>query len=136
MLHVNDVVVGIGSHLRVASTELLREELREIVELKTRHACHQVTADHRIVIPCDESPCGKTDIVAKALRVGDLVFCGEQASKLVKVTSHFLRTEVVRLQFDPDEPVESFIAPKWGLLSKGCKVDHDGFSICNTDDGF
>ena len=47
-----------------------------------------------------------------------------------------MRIEAVELHFCPDEPVESFLSPRWGVLSKGHGLEEDVHSIPSTDDGF
>lgn len=79
-----------------------------------------------------------------------MVFCGLHVTPLTNVLHYRGRTVLIELVLRPDDPVASFIAPKWGLVTKGsrercsvdyasserCIVDCDSISIPDTDDGF
>eukprot|EP00930_Biecheleria_cincta_P048412 TRINITY_DN33728_c0_g1_i1.p1 TRINITY_DN33728_c0_g1~~TRINITY_DN33728_c0_g1_i1.p1 ORF type:complete len:421 (+),score=81.60 TRINITY_DN33728_c0_g1_i1:178-1440(+) len=135
-LKEGDLVFDInGGAVKVDYACMHQDSLRNIVNLKTRAASLSVTADHRIVVPgIDGRPTAEK--AAGELQCGDKVFCGKHAANLTKVGVHKMRTKVVELRFAPDSPVESFIAPKWSLLSKGDATDIDVMSTCKTDDGF
>lgn len=138
-IRVGDTVIGVfQTQLHVIFAKIHGPALRELVELRTRAAYLKVTADHRITVP-DLVGRPSASKQAKELQSGDQVFVGQRIAELVSVRSSRMRIEAVELHFDPDEPVESFLSPRWGLLSRG--HDHqedkeDMDSIPDTDDGF
>jgi len=135
-LVVGDYVVGFSDEmLEIVSKQVHAEEIREVVKLKTRRQTLSVTSDHRVPVS-DTSSRPSVEKSAAELRVGDLVFCGQPPEPLVKVeTPSLMRTVVVELRFRPDEPVESFIAPRWALATMGASEPDDA-SIPNTEDGY
>jgi len=124
-----------GQSLDVVEVRTHAEARRLIAHLKTRTTSLAVSADHRIVVPgpanspLAEKPAGE-------LKQGDLVFCAEKAVPLEKVSVHWLNTMVVEVSFQPDNPVQSFIAPKWCMLTKGGKHHTEASDGFVTDDGF
>lgn len=135
-IRVGDMVIGVfQTQLCVTFAKIHGPALKELVELRTRAAYLKVTADHRITVP---DLVGKPSAwkQAKDLQGGDQVFVGQRIAELVSVRSSRMRIEVVELHFDPDEPVESFLSPRWGLLTRGHAHQEDMGSIPDTDDGF
>jgi len=129
-LREHDTVLNFkGKSITVASIKIHEDQNCDVVELRTREATLTVTATHRVLIPNEQ---GTIDAVKYAgdLCRGDKVFCGVRPEPLVKVLKHKMRTRCVEIQFEPDDPVESFLAPKWSVLSKGQSPHYD------TDDGF
>lgn len=129
-LKENDKVLNFkGTPITVASIKIHEDQNCDVVELRTREATLTVTATHRVLIPNEQ---GTIDAVKYAgdLYGGDKVFCGVRPEPLVKVLKHKMRTRCVEIQFEPDDPLESFLAPKWSVLSKGQSPHYD------TDDGF
>lgn len=129
-LRVYDTVMNFkGTLITVASIQIHEEDNCDVVELRTREVALTVTSSHRVLIPNDH---GTIDTVkyATCLYAGDRVFCGDRPEPLVKVLKHKQRTRCVEIVFEPDDPVESFLAPKWSVLSKGQSQHYD------TDDGF
>ena len=129
-LKENDKVLNFkGTPITVASIKIHEDQNCDVVELRTREATLTVTATHRVLIPNEQ---GTIDAVKYACDLcrGDKVFCGVRPEPLVKVLKHKMRTRCVEIQFEPDDPVESFLAPKWSVLSKGQSPHYD------TDDGF
>eukprot|EP00427_Karlodinium_veneficum_P007541 CAMPEP_0169075902 /NCGR_PEP_ID=MMETSP1015-20121227/8065_1 /TAXON_ID=342587 /ORGANISM="Karlodinium micrum, Strain CCMP2283" /LENGTH=341 /DNA_ID=CAMNT_0009135335 /DNA_START=51 /DNA_END=1076 /DNA_ORIENTATION=- len=92
------------------------EELRTLVQLKTREASLKVTADHRIPVQTLD---GQVERLAGELSKGDEVLCGQNPVPLVSVSSHRMHTRVVQLGFLPDAPLEAFRPPRHGLASYG-----------------
>lgn len=91
---------------------------RNLVQLITRHGNIKVSAKHPIVVASDEGrPTEKK--LAKCLEIGDRVFVGEHAQRLTKIIKTEERAELFMISFHPDEPVEAFIAPQQGVLTKG-----------------
>mmetsp|Transcript_129260 Transcript_129260/g.326280 ORF Transcript_129260/g.326280 Transcript_129260/m.326280 type:complete len:401 (+) Transcript_129260:31-1233(+) len=117
-----------GQVLHVAGVQVHDEAQRNMVQLKTRTTSITVTGDHRVLIP---GPDGSfAEKLAGDLKTGELVFCAEKPVPLEKVAAHWCSTKVVEVRFEPDHPVQAFIAPKWCLLTKG---EQDALL---TDDGF
>merc|ERR1712139_354070 len=88
-------------------------------KLSTQEAFLKVTSTHRMVVPDKEGrPCDVKD--ACDLKRGDWVFCGTRAQRLVKdPVVRQERNRPIEITFEPDDGVESFMAPKWSLVSKG-----------------
>mmetsp|Transcript_20434 Transcript_20434/g.46227 ORF Transcript_20434/g.46227 Transcript_20434/m.46227 type:complete len:119 (-) Transcript_20434:217-573(-) len=116
--------------IMVAAIKIHEEQNCDVVELRTREAALIVTASHRVLIPDDHGTMEYATMNAGELYKGDKVFCGDRPEPLVKVLKHKMRTRCVEIEFEPDEPVESFLAPKWSVLSKGQPRHYD------TEDGF
>lgn len=106
------------------------------MELRTRAASLRATACHRIVVPdAVGAPCAERR--AEDLEKGDRVFVGDQVQDLVKTPSLYeMATAVVEVCFQPDEPVQTFLSPRWCVLSFGNAGQDDLESIPATDDGF
>lgn len=135
-IRVGDTVIGVfQTQLRVTFAKTHSPAVRDLVELRTRAAYLKVTADHSITVP-DRAGRPSHSKQAKDLKSGDRVFVGQRIAELVCVRSSRMRIEAVELHFDPDEPVESFLSPRWGLLSRGHASKEDMDSIPDTDDGF
>lgn len=118
-----------GELIKVASVKIHREALCSVVELRTREASLTVSATHRVVVP--DTLGNPADLKEAAeLSSGDVVFCGDRAASLVKVLPYRIVTQLIEIAFEPDCPVQSFMAPKWSVLSKGASAHYD------TDDGF
>jgi len=113
-----DTVLGAsGNRLTVVSKQVHERMKRKLVTLRTTQSELTVTADHRVVIRGVDGVLSEN--VAGNLKKGDLVLCGALEQKLTKVMSFVANVEVVELRFDPDDPVETFKAPRWGILTKG-----------------
>merc|ERR1712151_736588 len=135
-IKAGDMVVGVfQTKLCVTFTKVHPPALRELVELRTRAAYLKVTADHLITVP-DLVGRPSASKQAKDLQTGDKVFVGQRIADIVSVRCSRMRIEAVELHFDPDEPVESFLSPRWGVLSRGQGHDEDKNSVPDTDDGF
>lgn len=134
-IKAGDMVAGVFRMLRVTSAEIHVPALRELVELRTRAAYLKVTADHLITVP-DLVGRPSASKQAKDLQIGDQVFVGQRIAEIVSLRASRMRIEAVELHFDPDEPVESFLSPRWGVLSRGHRRQEDMDSIPSTDDGF
>jgi len=131
-----NMVVGVfGTKLSVTFATVHPLAMRELVEVRTRAAYLKVTADHHITVP-DLVGRPSASKQAKDLQIGDNVFVGQRMAEIVSVRSSRMRIEAVELHFKPDEPVESFLSPRWGVLSRGHAHEEDTISIPNTDDGF
>lgn len=131
----DEVLSMFGTQLRVKFAKIHPPHLRELTELRTRAAYLKVTADHLITVPdLRGKPCAKKQ--AKDLQIGDDVFVGARIAPLVKTRTSCMRVEVVELHFDPNEPVESFLSPQWGVLSWGQGMEEDTQDIPSTDDGY
>ena len=129
-LKENDKVLNLqGTQITVALIKIHEDQNCDVLELRTREATLKVTATHRVLIPNEQ---GTIDAVEYAgnLKENDNVFCGVRPAPLVRVSKRKMRTRCVEIQFEPDDPVESFLAPKWSVLSKGQSPHYD------TDDGF
>jgi len=103
-----------GKTLRVAFHEIHLRQQRKLVTLGTAQAELTVTHDHRI-----QGPGGIT--AASDLQVGDLVMCGDRSQSLAKVKPFNQVTEVVEIRFDPDDPVQTRLAPRWGIETLGAE---------------
>jgi len=123
----NKVLDFRGQSVEVGDLLVHDEARRLLVQLKTRATSIAVTADHRIVVPLDGSMAEKR---AAELKKGDLVYCKDQPVPLEKVSSHWMTTRVVEVKLQPDSPVQTFMAPKWCMLTMG---EED---TVVTDDGF
>lgn len=130
-VQVGDSVISVhGQPLVVLGKIIHEEDVCDIVELRTRGASLRVTTSHRIAVPMYS---GLGEKYAYELEVGDSVMVHKRVEKLVKKLVHKMRTEVVELRFSPDEPLESFSAERWGMLTYGSQYAR---SIPGTDDSF
>lgn len=134
-IKAGDMVFGLFQKLRVTFAKVHLPALRDLVEMRTRAAYLKVTADHLITVP-DLVGRPSASKQAKDLQIGDQVFVGQRIAEIVSVRASRMRIEAVELHFDPDEPVESFLSPRWGVLSRGHGNQEDMNSIPSTDDGF
>ena len=56
----------------------------------------RMTADHKVMVPGQE--CGPlTEMLARSLKKGDLIWCAEKAVPLEKVSEHWRTTQVVEV---------------------------------------
>jgi len=130
------VMNAFGNNIKVASTTVHEESLCQVVELRTREHSLKVSSTHRIVVPYPAADVSQEIMDIKEagdMKAGDLVFsgCPPLPVPLVKVLKHPLRTRMIEIVFDPDDPVETFMAPKWCLLTRGSPATWDA-----TDDEF
>lgn len=110
-----------GDPLQVRAVQVWPEAMCEVVTLRTREAELRVSACHRIAVPAAGG--GPPDErLAAELQIGQDVVCGSREHRLVHVSSHRMRTKLVDVQFDPDQPVESFNAPRWSIASRGAEA--------------
>ena len=133
-LQPSDVVLNaFGEEVKVFNVAHHEEEMREVVELRTRACYLQVSSTHRVVIP-NSSGDPQEVVYASSLKPGDIVFCGSQPrpTPIVKVLKHRISTGLVEITFETDDPVESFMQPKWCILTKG----QEPAMHYDTDDGF
>lgn len=111
------VLSASGKQLTVVSKEVHGKSRRKLVTIITAQSVLTVTADHRVVV---QGGAGiPTEKPAVDLRAGDYVYCGLRAQKVSRVVPFEKAVEVVEIGFDPDDPVETFNALRWGILSKG-----------------
>jgi hypothetical protein len=105
-----EVLASDGSVISVVSSEHQPFNKYCIVELVTRKGSFTVSACHRIAV---DNQTGRLGDPRKAsdLRVGDHVFMGERKLPLAKVSHFAMRTELYKVAFHPDIPVESLIVP-------------------------
>jgi len=133
------VVSFYGEELEVASVVDHDEDVQTIIELKTRNDSLRVSSTHRIVVAPSHGPPSEsvpTEKPAQDVQQGDIVFSSGHPQKVVKVSTHHIRTKLYEIRFVPDSPVETFVAPKWSLLTKGQPVSFDSTGFPDTDDGF
>mmetsp|Transcript_55494 Transcript_55494/g.104250 ORF Transcript_55494/g.104250 Transcript_55494/m.104250 type:complete len:318 (+) Transcript_55494:1371-2324(+) len=113
-----DTVLSLsGRPLTVVYKKIHPRTLRELVTLRTPSAEITYTSNHRVMWKGDDGIL--TETAAENLKKGDLVLCGAREQKLSNVMKFKSKVEVVELCFDPDDAVESFKAPRWGIFSKG-----------------
>jgi len=113
-LEEGDKVLSVNGHdLEVVHLHRLPPQKQTIVELRTRAVSASFSACHRIVM-------GDGRIRrAGQLQAGESVYVGSQAALLTKVRQHVAHTELFEVGFTPDDPVETFVTFRWGLVTKG-----------------
>jgi prefoldin subunit 5 len=130
-LKVGDCILSIHNNLiQVTNKFEHAEKKQQVIDLRTRRSQLLVSVDHRVVIPGDDGE-PSDEQYAWELKKGDLVFNGSLAVPLVADPKHFeLRTRLFEITFEPDEPVSSFNASRYGILTRGESAHLD------TDDDF
>lgn len=113
----SNVLATDGSQTSVVSAVPLPYDIYSIVELVTRKGSCKVSACHRIPIPSQDALPGDSR-AAGELRVGDLVFFGSRTLPLTKISFFRMRTELYKIAFYPDIPVEAVIVP-CGMHTRG-----------------
>eukprot|EP00930_Biecheleria_cincta_P035157 TRINITY_DN24206_c0_g2_i1.p1 TRINITY_DN24206_c0_g2~~TRINITY_DN24206_c0_g2_i1.p1 ORF type:complete len:613 (-),score=100.27 TRINITY_DN24206_c0_g2_i1:338-2176(-) len=117
-LQIGDVVrSAAGTRLNVAWKSVHDRMLRPLVRLATAQSELTVTTDHRVLTTGTDGVYSETE--AGKLKVGDIVWCGQRQQALTKVSQYNSNVQVVEVRFQPDDPVETFMVPKWGILNLG-----------------
>jgi len=119
LLKVGDQILGsVGQRLSVSYLRLHQKQSCRLVTMRTAQAELTVTFDHRIVVPNSDG----TEKLARELAVGDTVLCGSRPQKLTKLIQYETKAELVEIRFSPDEPVETRMACRYGILTKGQRM--------------
>jgi len=107
-----------GQALTVTQATHHEREKHPVVELMTRQGIFKVSATQRIALPKEA---GAPDEVRRAgeLRIGDKVVVGKKVRHLTNVTHAEERTELSSIFFDPDDAMEAFMIPSFGIQSRG-----------------
>jgi len=116
LLMVTELEVGChvlatdGSETSVVSFVPLPFDMYSIVELVTRKGSCKVSECHRIAIPGQNGGQGDSRAAAD-LKVGDHVFFGSRNLPLTRISFFKMRTELYKVAFYSDVPVEAVIVP-------------------------
>jgi len=117
-LKVGDVVLGAsGNPLLVSSHEIHKRQDCTLITLRTPQSEITVTDNHRIMVPTPNGLINEKE--AGQLNPGDDVICGLRSQKLTKVRRFPTNVDLVEIRFMPDDPIETRVAPRWGILTKG-----------------
>lgn len=130
----SQVLATDGSETSVVSAVPLPFDLYSIVELVTRKGSCKVSECHRIAIPGQDGSQGDSRAAAD-LRVGDHVFFGSRNLPLTRISFFKMHTELYKVAFYPDVPVEAVIVP-CGMHTHGQNVPYPpaDFSVYSEAD--
>jgi len=92
-----------------------------LLELVTERASIIVTPSARIMALPSQARTSQSPVavLAETLSPGDQICCTLGPQKVTHIQPHTLWTEVVEIEFYPDNEVEAFIPPKQKILTKG-----------------
>jgi len=120
-LKVGDMVLSSSGKILEVVEKLMHERARtDLVTLRTAQAQLTTSHDHRIVVPSASG--GMSEKAAAELKKGDqaIVGCGSQI--LTKVLKWPASVELIELRFNPDDPVEARLLPRWAIATKGSRA--------------
>mmetsp|Transcript_90510 Transcript_90510/g.142959 ORF Transcript_90510/g.142959 Transcript_90510/m.142959 type:complete len:616 (-) Transcript_90510:41-1888(-) len=93
----------------------------DVIKLITPQGTFEVSAGHPIAVPGSSGT--KEARCACLLQPGDIVFVGRKEQKLIKVVAEKVGTDLFKVSFFPDLPVEAFPFPSFGLQTWGEPCD-------------
>lgn len=113
------------TQVRIAHLQLHSKKHANVVELTTGQGSIKVSATHRVEVAGASEEFDTTLLARDLLEGVHKVMVGRRPQLLTKVRPFTEKTELVEIGFDPDVPVEAFIAPAWGIQTRGVQMNEE-----------